>query len=111
MTDEDIQKIRDSYLHRIAQVTDEAELEALRLSALGKKGEISLKMRELGGMEPTLRQTIAPALNALKTELDSALSAKKSALTDAALDARLKNRMAGCVLGRATDSHGRDSPR
>ncbi len=90
MTDEDIQKIRDSYLHRIAQVMDEAELEALRLSALGKKGEISLKMRELGGMEPSLRQTIAPALNALKTELDSALSAKKSALTDAALDARLK---------------------
>ena len=49
MTDEDIQKIRDSYLQSIAQVTDEAELEALRLSALGKKGEISLKMRELGG--------------------------------------------------------------
>ena len=59
-------KIRDSYLHRIAQVTDEAGLEALRLSALGKKGEISLKMRELGTMEPTLRQTIAPCFECVE---------------------------------------------
>ena len=34
--------------------------------ALGKKGEVSLKMRELGQMSPEERQSVGPALNELK---------------------------------------------
>ena len=82
--------LRDTYLKAIASAADEAALEDLRVRALGKKGEISLKMRELGQMSPEERQTAGPALNALKDEINSALVAKKSALADAALDERLK---------------------
>jgi phenylalanyl-tRNA synthetase alpha chain len=39
---------------------DPEALEAVRLAALGKKGEISLKMRELGRMSPAERQTAGP---------------------------------------------------
>jgi phenylalanyl-tRNA synthetase alpha chain len=46
-------------------------------------------MRELGKMTPEERQVAGPALNALKNEINSALAAKKVALSDAALDARL----------------------
>jgi phenylalanyl-tRNA synthetase alpha chain len=46
-------------------------------------------MRELGRMTPEERQVAGPRLNALKDEINSALSAKKAALEDAALDARL----------------------
>ncbi|MDA8586942.1 phenylalanine--tRNA ligase subunit alpha [Rhodobacteraceae bacterium] len=81
--------LRDKYLSRIAGATDETALEDLRLAAVGKKGEVSLKMRELGKMTPEERQVAGPKLNALKDEINSALSAKKSALEDAALDARL----------------------
>ena len=69
---------------------DEAALERLRVAALGKKGEVSLRMRELGGMAPEERQVAGPALNALKDEINGAITAKKAALEDAALDARLK---------------------
>lgn len=62
----------------------------MRLAALGKKGEISLKMRELGGMEPAQRQAAGALLNLLKDEIDAALRARKAALGDAALDARLR---------------------
>lgn len=48
-------------------------------------------MRELGKMTPEERQAAGPALNALKDEINSALSAKKSGLADAALDERLRN--------------------
>jgi phenylalanyl-tRNA synthetase alpha chain len=82
--------LRQTYLARITSATDEAALEDVRLSALGKKGEISLKMRELGAMSPEMRATVAPALNALRDELTSALAARKAALADAALDARLR---------------------
>mgnify|MGYP000409814220 CR=1 FL=1 len=82
--------LRDKYIGLIAAASDEAALEDLRVQAVGKKGEISLKMRELGKMSPEERQTAGPALNALKDEINSALSAKKAALEDAALDERLR---------------------
>jgi len=82
--------LKAKYLSQIANAADEAMLEDLRVSALGKKGEISLRMRELGKMTPEERQVAGPALNALKDEVNSALSAKKAGLADAALDARLR---------------------
>ena len=82
--------LKSKYLDLIANSADEAGLEDLRVQALGKKGEISLQMRELGKMTPEERQTAGPALNALKDEINSALVAKKAALTDAALDERLR---------------------
>ncbi len=82
--------LKQKYLGLIADAADEAAIEELRVQAVGKKGEISLKMRELGKMTAEERQVAGPALNALKDEINSALSAKKAGLADAALDARLR---------------------
>ena len=82
--------LRQKYLEAIAGAADETALEDLRVAAVGKKGEVSLKMRELGRMTPEERQVAGPALNALKDEINTALAAKKEALADAALDERLK---------------------
>jgi phenylalanyl-tRNA synthetase alpha chain len=81
--------LRDTWLTRITTALDAQALEEVRLAALGKKGEISLMMRELGKMSPEQRQTAGPALNRLKDEIDAALRARKAGLEDAALDARL----------------------
>ncbi|MBT9386411.1 phenylalanine--tRNA ligase subunit alpha [Pseudooceanicola sp. CBS1P-1] len=82
--------LKTKYLSAIAAAADESALEELRVQAVGKKGEVSLKMRELGKMTPEERQVMGPQLNALKDEINSALAAKKVALADAALDIRLK---------------------
>ncbi|MGM0585988.1 MAG: phenylalanine--tRNA ligase subunit alpha [Pseudomonadota bacterium] len=82
-------QLRATWLARIAEAGDESALESVRVAALGKKGEVSLRMRELGKMSPEERKTAGPALNALKDELNSALAARKAALADAALEARL----------------------
>ena len=82
--------LKSKYLGLIAGASDEAGLEDLRVAALGKKGEVSGLMKSLGGMSPEERQLAGPALNALKDEINSALVAKKAALGDAALDARLR---------------------
>ena len=83
--------LRQKYLDAIAGAADEAALENIRVQAVGKKGEVALKMRELGQMTPEQRQTAGPALNALKDEINTALVAKKSGLADAALDERLRS--------------------
>jgi phenylalanyl-tRNA synthetase alpha chain len=82
--------LKARYLSLIAAAVDEAAIEDVRIAALGKKGEISLKMRELGQMSAEERQTAGPALNALKDEINSALAARKAALGDAALEERLR---------------------
>ena len=86
----DLSALRRSYLDRIAAAADPAALEEVRLAALGKKGEISALMKELGRMTPEQRQTTGAALNRLRDELDAALRARRQGLEDVALDARLR---------------------
>jgi phenylalanyl-tRNA synthetase alpha chain len=83
-------KVRARWIGAIAAAADEQALEEIRVAALGKKGEISLKMRELGQMDPSARQAAGAALNRLKDEIDAALRARRSAMADASLDERLK---------------------
>ena len=86
-----LDQLKKKYLDGIMAAADEASLEDLRVTALGKKGEVALMMRELGKMTPEERQTAGPALNALKDEINSALSARKDSLGDAALEERLRS--------------------
>ncbi|PID36446.1 MAG: phenylalanine--tRNA ligase subunit alpha [Rhodobacterales bacterium] len=81
--------LRNKYLEVIGAAADEAALEEIRVAAVGKKGEVALKMRELGKMTPEERQVMGPKLNALKDEINAAIAAKKAGLADAALNARL----------------------
>jgi len=102
--------LKTKYLDLIGKAADENSLEDLRVAALGKKGEISLQMRELGKMTPEERQTAGPALNALKDEINSALVAKKAALADAALDARLRDEWLDVTLPSRVRGQGTIHP-
>ncbi|MDE0521623.1 MAG: phenylalanine--tRNA ligase subunit alpha [Boseongicola sp.] len=103
-------ELRTKYLGEIAGAADEVALERLRVAALGKKGEVSLRMRELGGMTPAERQVAGPALNALKDEINGAIAAKKAALEDASLDARLKEEWLDVTLPARQRARGSVHP-
>ena len=66
-------------------------IDAARVDALGKKGRISLLMRELGGMDAEARRTAGQALNVAKEKIAGAIAKKQNALARAELDARLKS--------------------
>ncbi|SFE76177.1 phenylalanyl-tRNA synthetase, alpha subunit [Sulfitobacter brevis] len=102
--------LKQKYLSQIADARDESALEDIRLAAVGKKGEVALKMRELGKMSPEERQTAGPALNALKDEINSALGAKKAALGDAALDERLRTEWLDVTLPNRSRRQGTIHP-
>jgi phenylalanyl-tRNA synthetase alpha chain len=88
---QDLTKLEAEFAEAIANAADEATLEAVRVAALGKKGRVSERMKSLGGMTPEERQTAGPALNGLKDRLTEALSQRKAALAEVALEARLAN--------------------
>ena len=102
--------LKAKYLSQIAEAASEDALEAIRVAAVGKKGEVSLKMRELGKMTPEERQVAGPALNALKDELNAALAAKKAALADEVLDARLKEEWLDVTLPARPRNQGSIHP-
>ncbi|MCF1462375.1 phenylalanine--tRNA ligase subunit alpha [Agrobacterium vitis] len=86
----DLESLKTSLLADIAGASDEAGIEAVRLSAMGKKGSVSELLKTLGSMTPEERQTRGAAINALKNEITEQLTAKKTELKDAAINARLK---------------------
>src|ERR1700742_651812 len=88
--DSQVKNIEAEAPSAIAAASDEAALEAIRVSELGKKGRLSLLMRDLGGMTPEERKTAGPALNGLKDRLTALISARKAELELAALNKRLE---------------------
>nr|MBC8411167.1 phenylalanine--tRNA ligase subunit alpha [Paracoccaceae bacterium] len=87
---DELEKLRIKYLDLINKDNDQNSLENLRVEILGKKGELSLKMRELGSMTPEERQSTGPVLNSLRDEVTKAFVEKKSKLEDLVLNERLK---------------------
>ena len=64
-------------------------LEALRVGALGKQGVVTALLKTLGGMSPEERLAKGPPIQDLREAVTSAVAVRKSALEQAALDARL----------------------
>ncbi|MBB1088033.1 phenylalanine--tRNA ligase subunit alpha [Lysobacter sp. SG-8] len=64
-------------------------IEALRVALLGKSGSVTAQLKQLGGLPPEQRKDAGEAINRARDVLATALSARKSALDSAALDARL----------------------
>ena len=85
----DLISLESEILSQISAASDEAAIEAVRVSALGKKGVISERMGTLGKMAPDERKAAGAALNVLKDKVSEALAARKSVLGEAALEARL----------------------
>jgi phenylalanyl-tRNA synthetase alpha chain len=82
-------QLKDQLLGKVEKVSSLQELEDVRIFALGKKGELTLLMRELGQKTPEERKTLGAELNEVKESLTTALDTRKAQLEQAALNERL----------------------
>jgi len=85
----DLDQLQQQTLAAIGAAGDEAALEAVRVAALGKAGSVSALLKTLGAMTPDERKAQGPRINGLKDAVTAALAARKAALAEAALAARL----------------------
>lgn len=81
-------------------------LEDIRVAALGKKGAITAQMKNLGGLDPEARKAAGQALNALKGEVAQAIDAKKTAMADAELNAKLLTEKIDVTLPTRPEAQG-----
>jgi phenylalanyl-tRNA synthetase alpha chain len=85
----DIAALEGELMRMVEATADEAALEAVRVSALGKKGSISALLGTLGKMSPDERKVKGPLINGLKEAVTAAIAARREALKGAALEQRL----------------------
>ncbi len=76
-------------LQELAKVTELSQLEQLRVHYLGKKGLFTLKMKELGALDPDQRRAVGQVINLAKEQFQNQLESAKLALEQYALAARL----------------------
>src|SRR3954469_16197902 len=79
----------ETMLDRIAAADSLGDLEALRVSALGKSGEITALLKSLGSMDADTRALEAPKIHALREQVTDALVSRKAALENAELERKL----------------------
>ncbi len=82
-------EILSQALTELASANDLPQLDAVRVHYLGKKGLITLQMKELGALDPQQRREMGQIINQAKERFQTELDARKTALETAALAARL----------------------
>jgi phenylalanyl-tRNA synthetase alpha chain len=71
-------RIQDAVAAALEACREEADLEALRVRFLGRKGELTAILRGLGELPPDQRRVIGERANQLKTSLEERIAALRS---------------------------------
>ncbi|MBQ8842308.1 MAG: phenylalanine--tRNA ligase subunit alpha [Ruminiclostridium sp.] len=87
---EQLQKIKESTLSEIAGTSDAKALEDLRVKVLGKKGELTAILKQMGGLSAEERPVIGQLANEVRAEIENALSEKQASLKSALLEQQLR---------------------
>ena len=88
---EQLQNIKVTTLAEIAGISDAKVLEDLRVKVLGKKGELTAILKQMGGLSAEERPVIGQLANEVRAEIEKALSDKQTALRSAQLAQQLKS--------------------
>jgi len=81
--------LKAGLLADIGRADSLAQVEELRVGALGKQGAVTALLKTLGGMTPEERQAQGPAIHDLRESVTAAIADRKAALEQAALDEKL----------------------
>lgn len=84
-----IDHITEQALVQIAKAADLNALDSLRVGLLGKTGQITQQLKQLGAMDPEARKLAGERINRAKDAVAEAINARKGLLEQALLDQRL----------------------
>lgn len=91
----------------IREAGDESGLDGVRVRYLGKKGALTLQLRNLGKLPAEERPAAGAAINEAKQRVQDLVSARRDQLQGAALDAKLRSEVIDVSLpGRGEPTGG-----
>ncbi|MCW8194173.1 phenylalanine--tRNA ligase subunit alpha [Proteobacteria bacterium 005FR1] len=99
-----LDELKAKALDQVGNAKDLGELEQLRVSLLGKKGEITGQLKNLGSLAPEERPKAGALINEVKQEVQALLEERKRKLESAAIEEKLASEKIDVTLpGRAAD--------
>ena len=84
-----LENIRLRALAELDAATTPAALEELRVGLLGKKGELTAVLKQMGKLSPEERPVMGQVANAVRADIEAKLEERKAAVHAAALEAKL----------------------
>jgi phenylalanyl-tRNA synthetase alpha chain len=88
-TTDDLAALQAEIAAQLAAAADLRAWDAVRVGTLGKSGRLTALLKGLGAVPAEQRRERGAALNRLKSALEGQIEARRAALDEAALDARL----------------------
>jgi len=85
----EIESLTTQALADIAAADAPDTIEGLRVALLGKSGQVTAQLKALGALPADQRKAAGESINRARDAISQALSARRTVLEDAALDARL----------------------
>ena len=86
---ETLNSISTAAKEAIAAAADETQIEEIRVRYLGKKGELTAILKQMGSLSPEERPKMGALVNEAKQELEVLIGEKKEELKSAAQEAKL----------------------
>ena len=86
---EQLAQIKQQAVEALQQAQTPAQLEELRVRFLGKKGELTAVLKQMGKLSPEERPVMGQLANTVRAEIEEMLEKQKAAAQAAALEAKL----------------------
>ena len=86
---EQLEQIKQNALAALDAASSPASLEELRVKLLGKKGELTAVLKQMGKLSPEERPVMGQLANAVRASIEQKLEARKADIHAAALEAKL----------------------
>ena len=107
---ERLDQIKSEGFEALAGVKNAAEVEGLRVKLLGKKSELTLLLKSLGGMDPEERKEFGKVANKTRSFLQEEIDKAKTRLSKSELDNSLVSEAADITLPGVKRQVGRLHP-
>lgn len=107
---EQLEQIRTQALASIRAAEREKDVEDIRVKVLGKKGELTAILKQMGGLSPEERPIMGQMANQVRNELEEAISAAMADRKAKAREERLKAETLDVTMPGKTDQPGKLHP-
>ena len=84
-----LEQIKQQALDALNNAVTPADLEELRIKYLGKKGELTAVLKQMGSLSPEERPVMGQIANAVRADIESCLEQRKISINAAVLEAKL----------------------
>ncbi len=107
---EKLEQIRQEALKKLEETQDLNALNDIRVSILGKKGELTSIMKGMKNLSPEEKPAFGQMVNEVRKNIEETINHAKVKLEDAALERRLENEVIDVTLPASKNKIGHKHP-